>query len=144
MPGSGDEGTKTMATPFLVHFPYVLSFGLLFSLFLCLLCSLFWSPVLSVSLLAMFSLLVFFAPSVPAFSFVCSVSSGILLSSCTCVFIPSLSCLSSHLVPYVFVSFLSFIFQFVLSVSWFSVFFFCLLLECSVSGAVAVEDGDLV
>jgi hypothetical protein len=44
----------------------------------------------------------------------------------------------------VFVSFLSFVFQFVLSVSWFSVFFFCLLLECSVSGAVAVEDGDLV
>jgi hypothetical protein len=81
MPGSGDEGTKTMAMPFLVHFPYVLSFGLLFSLFLCLLCSLFWSHVLSVSLLAMFSLLVFFAPSVPAFSFVCSVSSGILLSS---------------------------------------------------------------
>ena len=143
MPGSGDEGTKTMATPFLVHFPYVLSFGLLFSLFLCLLCSLFWSPVLSVSLLAMFSLLVFFAPSVPAFSFVCSVSSGILLSSCTCVFIPSLSCLSSHLVPYVFVSFLSFVFQFVLLFSWFSSFFCGLLLECSVFGAVAVEDGDL-
>jgi len=87
------------------------------------LCSLFWSPILFVSLLAMFSLLVFFAPSVPVFLFVFSVSSGILLSSCTCVFVPSLPCLSSHLVPSVFVSVLSFIFQFVLSVSWFSVFF---------------------
>lgn len=90
------------------------------------LCSLLWSPVLSVSLLAMFSLLVFFAPSIPAFLFVCSISSGILLLSCTCVFVPSFSCLSSHLVPSMFVFVLSFIFQFFLSVSWFSIFIFIL------------------
>ena len=78
------------------------------------------------------------------FSSVFSVSFSILLSSCTCVFVPSLSCLSSPLVLSVFVSVLSFVFQFVLSVSSFSGFFCCgLLLECSVSGAVATEYGDL-
>jgi hypothetical protein len=128
VPGSRDEGSKTIATSFVVHLPYVLSFGLLFSLFLCLLCSLFWSP---------------FAPFVPVFLSVCFVPSGILLSSYTWVIIPSLPCLSSPLVPSVFVSILSFVFQFVLLFSWFSSFFCGLLLECSVFGAVAVEDGDL-
>ena len=72
MPGSGDEGTKTMATPFLVHFPCVLSFGLLFSLFLCLLCSLFWSFSLPLSLYFcsfVLSPLVFFCRPVPVFLF---------------------------------------------------------------------------
>jgi len=128
VPGSRDEGSKTIATPFVIHFPYVLFFGLLFSLFLCLLCSLFCSP---------------FAPFVPVFLSVCYVPSGILLSSYTWVFIPSLPCLSSPLVPSVFVSILSFVFQFILSFSWFSSFFCGLLLECSIFGAVAAEDGDL-
>jgi hypothetical protein len=43
----------------------------------------------------------------------------------------------------VFVSILSFVFQFILSFSWFSSFFCGLLLECSIFGAVAAEDGDL-
>jgi len=131
MPGSGDEGTKTMATPFLVHFPYVLSFGLLFSLFLCLLCSLFWSFSLPLSLhfrSFVLSPLVFFCCPVPVFSFLLfRVYLLIWFLLCLFLFYLSSFSFSSRFLGSLFL------------------FLFCLLqLKCFVSGAVAVEDGDLV
>lgn len=107
------------------------------------LCSLFWSPVLSVSLLAMFSLLVSFRSLCPCVfvRLFCPLwySSVVLYLSYHSFSSVSIFSSSSFCVCFYFVFRLS-VCQFI---SWFSSFFCGLLLECSVFGAVAVEDGDL-